>query len=88
MQYNVEYKFEIRIDTKKIGLYLNNKSVMIVNKQIDKVEEGRFGFSSLHVKPMIRNINVYDKRKKVFSEDFSTDRIRRIRVRGTLEKKK
>ncbi len=88
LNFNTEYNVEIKIARKRTTLLLNRKPVMTVEIPASEVNSGQFGFSSLHFKPMIWDINVFDGRKKVFSEDFSTDRVRRVRVTGTIEKKK
>ncbi len=82
-----EYLIEIRISDKRTILLVNKKQMIVVDIAKEEVNSGKFGFSSLHVKPMIWDIKVYNRRKLVFSEDFSTDRVRRIKVRGTIEKK-
>lgn len=85
--YNLEHAVEIRIERKKTTLFIDKKPVLAVDIPTEEVESGKFGFSSLHMKPMIWAIAVKHGRKTVFAEDFSKDRFRRIKVQGKIEKK-
>lgn len=87
LAYNIEHSIEIKIEKKKTKLLIDKHPVLIVDVPAGEVESGKFGFSSLHMKPMIWAITVKQGRKTVFSEDFSKDRFRRIKVEGKIEKK-
>ncbi|MCX7679712.1 MAG: hypothetical protein N2316_10910 [Spirochaetes bacterium] len=87
LAFNIEYFMEIRIERKKTTLLIDKRPVLIVDVPAEEVDSGKFGFSSLHMKPMIWSIAVMQNRKAVFLEDFSKDRFRRVRVEGKVEKK-
>ncbi len=87
LAYNSDHDVVIKIEKKKTALYIDKKPVLVIDIPSSEVESGKFGFSSLHHKPMIRAIAVKHGRKVVFSEDFSKDRFRRIKVEGKIEKK-
>ncbi len=87
LAYNCAYPIEIRIEPKKTSLLVNKRPVLSVDIPADRVGSGKFGFSSLHMKPMIWNIAVKNGRTIVFKEDFSRDRFRRIKMQGKIQKK-
>ncbi len=87
IRYNTDYGVEIKIEKKRTSFLLNRKLILRAELPAGEVQSGQFGFSSLHMKPMLWNIAVKKGRKTIFKEDFATDTVRRVRVQGTIKKK-
>lgn len=86
LAFNSDYHIEIRIEKRKTTLFVEKKPVLTADIPAEELDKGKFGFSSLHMKPMIWDIAVKLGRKTVFTENFSEDSFRRIKVKGKLEK--
>ena len=81
-----KHRFEIKTSRNNYYVFVNKKRVMKFSS--DKpLTAGKIGFSSIHVNPLISDLKVYSGSKIVFSDDFSTDTVRRIRATGTIRKK-
>jgi hypothetical protein len=86
LDYGKRYKVLLKIDGYKVSLNVDNKSLLDVTST-DRIDKGKIGFAINQVKPFIDAVTVYDGRKIVFEDRFSTDLIKKISVTGTLERK-
>ncbi|HSV97531.1 MAG TPA: hypothetical protein VLM75_11445 [Spirochaetota bacterium] len=82
LEYNREYRAEIRVKKNRAALYIDGKKLMEAEAPED-LASGKIGFSNRNAILKIADVKVYSGRKLVFEDDFSKDSIKRFRVQAT-----
>lgn len=85
LSYNKEYKMEIQIEKGSAALYIDGKKIL-QGKCDEATGSGKIGFSVKNAALRIDDVRAFNGKKIVFEDDFSRDTIKRIVVKGKLEK--
>ncbi len=75
LEYNKDYTVEMRMNRKRVNIYVNNKKVLKSAAPEDS-DKGIIGFSSRGAMMKIDDVTVWDGRKVVLKDDFSGDTIK------------
>lgn len=86
LEYNREYRAEVRVKKNRAALYLDGKK-MLEAEAPEEMTGGKIGFSNRNAALRIAGLKVYDGRTLVFEDDFSKDSIKRYRVQATTMSK-
>lgn len=86
LEYNREYRAEIRIRKNRATFYLDGKRLMEAEAP-EALAGGKIGFSNRNAALRIADLKVYNGREIVFEDDFSKDSIKRYRVQATTMSK-
>jgi hypothetical protein len=82
LEFNREYRAEIRVKKNRASLYLDGKKLMEAEAP-EALTGGKIGFSNRNAALRIADLKVYSGRDLVFEDDFSKDSIKRYSVRAT-----
>jgi hypothetical protein len=86
LEFNREYRAEIRIRKNRAILYLDGKKRLEAEAP-EALAGGKIGFSNRNAALRIADLKVYNGREIVFEDDFSKDSIKRYRVQATTMSK-
>jgi hypothetical protein len=86
LEFNREYRAEIRIKKNRAILYLDGKKLLEAEAP-EALAGGKIGFSNRNAALRIADLKVYNGREIVFEDDFSKDSIKRYRVQATTMSK-
>ncbi|MCU0846112.1 MAG: hypothetical protein MUC76_14450, partial [Spirochaetes bacterium] len=86
LEYNREYRAEIRVKKNRATLYIDGKKLMEAEAPED-LTSGKIGFSNRNAMLKISDVKVYSGKELVFEDDFSKDSIKRYRVQATTMSK-
>ncbi len=86
LEYNREYRAEIRVKKNRATLYIDGKKLMEAEAPED-LTSGKIGFSNRNAMLKIADVKVYSGKELVFEDDFSKDSIKRYRVQATTMSK-
>nr|MBP8082333.1 hypothetical protein [Spirochaetota bacterium] len=87
LPYSTDYSIEISFKKNRIILTVNNNEIMSVNIS-ERPEGSQFGLYHTGNLLKVYYCEVFDGRKPVVMDNFSTDTIRRSTVNAVIEKKK
>lgn len=86
LEYNREYRAEVRVKKNRATLYLDGRKALEAEAP-EALSGGKIGFSNRNAALRIAGLKVYDGRTLVFEDDFSKDSIKRYRVQATTMSK-
>ena len=87
LPYSANHVIEISFNKNKVILSVNEKEIMSVENK-DRPEGSQFGLYHTGNLLKVYYFEVFERRKPVVMDNFSTDTIRRSTVNATIEKKK
>ncbi len=86
LEFNREYRAEVRVKKNRATLYLDGKKALEAEAS-EEIAGGKIGFSNRNSALRISDLKVYDGRTLVFQDDFSKDSIKRYQVKATTMSK-